>query len=256
MELNSIILYAIVGVVLIGLPAVIAKRSGKNLTEILFGKRAKSGFVTGRKQEAKDSAAVPKKQTNSNRNDMLDLISKLATYARRNRFRLIVPGTLSCGGETAVLTALLITRSKVVGINCFGFGGRVIGKTGEEDWEQVMNGQQSTFPSPVKKNRKQEALVRRVLEETGYPDTETEIIGVFTSPSVWASGLEGTNCYRKEDALKYLKSDSFLQDGGIDPKALEEALEPRIVRAKKQTETKTEADESPAGEKTEKEKEE
>ena len=133
-----------------------------------------------------------------------------------------------------------MTRSKVVGINCFGFGGRVVGKTGEEDWEQIMNGVRTTFPSPIVKNRKQEEIVRKVLEETGFADTEVEIVGVFTSPNVWLSDAAGTNCYTKDNAMKYLKSESFLTDRGLDPQKIEAALEPRIVRAKDQKEAKDE----------------
>lgn len=241
MEQNSVILYAIIIVVLIGIPVILSRKSGKNPMELLFGKRAGKSLFGGRKSESgggETQAARPgtKKQTNSNRNDFMELISRLATYARKNHFRLIIPGTLSCGGTTAVLTALIITRSKVVGINCFGFGGRVIAAEGDKDWTQVMNGVETTFPSPLVKNANQERIVRQVLEETGFAGTEAEIVGVFTSPSVWLSNLAGTNCYSRDDAMKYLKSDEFLKDRGLDPAAVEQALEPRIVRAKKEKE--------------------
>ena len=241
MEQNSVILYAIIIVILIGIPVILSRKSGKSPMELLFGKRAGRGLFGGRKKESGNGgsqAAQPqtKKQTNSNRNDFMELISRLATYARRNHFRLIIPGTLSCGGTTAVLTALVITRSKVVGINCFGFGGRVIAAEGEKDWTQVMNGVEKTFPSPLVKNLNQEKIVRQVLEETGFAGTDVEIVGVFTSPSVWLSNLAGTNCYSRDDTMKYLKTDGFLKDGGLDPTAVEQALEPRIIRAKKEKE--------------------
>ena len=245
MEQNSIILYALIVLVLIGIPVILAKKSGRNPMELLFGKRGNRSFFGSQKKESQDNTSgnsQPKtaKQTNSNWNDFMDLISRLATYARRNRFRLIIPGTLSCGGTTAVLTALIITRSKVIGINCFGFGGRVIAAEGEKDWTQVMNGRESTFTSPVKKNRIQENLVRQVLAEVGWANTDVEIVGVFTSPSLWLSNASGTNCYKKDDAMKYLKSDRFMSDKGLDPRALDEALQPRIVRAKGKNEEKQE----------------
>ena len=241
MEQSTIILYAMVVLVLIGIPVILAKKSGKSPMEMLFGKRGSNGLFGTRKKESGNSAPPDSKpqagkQTNSNRNDFMDLISRLATYARRNHFRLIIPGTLSCDGKTAVLTALIITRSGVIGINCFGFGGRVIAATGDQDWTQVMNGEESMFPSPVKKNRDQEKLVRQVLAEVGRADTDVEIVGVFTSPSVWLSNVSGTNCYKKDDALKYLKSDRFMGDKGVDPKTLDEVLQPRIVRAKEKKE--------------------
>ena len=249
MEQNSIILYALIVLVLVGIPVVLSRKTGKNPMELLFGKRRNRGAFGSQKKDASDGTTgnnPPKtgKQTNSNRNDFMDLISKLATYARRNHFRLIIPGTLSCDGKIAVLTALILTRSGVVGINCFGFGGRVIAAEGEKGWTQVMNGKESTFPSPVRKNRDQEKLVRKVLAEIGRADTDVEIVGVFTSPSLWLSNASGTNCYKKEDALKYLKSDRFMGDKGLDPKALDEALQPRIVRANNQKEEKKEEAES------------
>ena len=249
MEQNSIILYALIVLVLVGIPVVLSRKTGKNPMELLFGKRRNRGAFGSQKKGASDGTAgnnppTTGTQTNSNRNDFMDLISKLATYARRNHFRLIIPGTLSCDGKIAVLTALILTRSGVVGINCFGFGGRVIAAEGEKDWTQVMNGKESTFPSPVRKNRDQEKLVRKVLAEIGRADTDVEIVGVFTSPSLWLSNASGTNCYKKEDALKYLKSDRFMGDKGLDPKALDEALQPRIVRANNQKEEKKEEAES------------
>lgn len=235
MDQSSVILYSIIVLVLLGIPAVISKKLGVKPMEMLFGKLANRGIFKSDKGEGKGAgqSAKPreKQQTNSSRNDLLDLISRLATYARRNHFRMIVPGTLSCDGTIAVLTALILTRSGVIGINCFGFGGRVDAQRGEKDWIQVMNGAQTAFANPVTKNRNQERLVRQVLGEVGFPGAEVEIVGVFTAPSVWLTNAEGTNCYTTQDAMKYLRGDAFLRDGGLDPGALEAALQPRIVRA-------------------------
>ena len=74
--------------------------------------------------------------------------------------------------------------------------------------------------------------------------TDVEIVGVFTSPSLWLSNASGTNCYKKDNAMKYLKSDRFMGDKGLDPKALDEALQPRIVRAKNPKDEKQEEAES------------
>ena len=233
---NSIILYSIIVVVLIGVPVFISKKFGIKPMEMLLGKVANRGVFKGDKDGSPKGRPQERKQTNSNRNDMLDLISRLVTYARRNHFRLIVPGTLSCGEEMAVLTALIITRRGVVGINCFGFGGRVVAEGGGKDWVQVMNGEQTSFPDPVTKNRKQEELVRRVLGEVGYAGADVEVIGVFTSPSVWLSNASGTNCYTRDEALKVLRGDAYLRDGGLDPKALDAVLQPRIIRANSRAE--------------------
>ena len=237
MDQNSIILYSIIVLVLIGVPVLISKKFGIKPTELLLGKAGNRGFFKADKDSSGSDKPKERKQTNSNRNDMLDLISRLATYARRNHFRLIVPGTLSCDGEMAVLTALIITRCGVVGINCFGFGGRVVAEGEGKDWIQIMNGTQTAFPNPVTKNRNQEALVRRVLDAVGYAEAKVKVIGVFTSPSVWLSNTAGTGCYTKEEAMKVLRSDDFLKDGGVDPGALEAVLQPRIIRGSSKEET-------------------
>ena len=243
MEQSTIILYSIIVVVLIGVPVVISRKLGKKPMEMLFGKMGSRGIFKADKDRSLNGQPQERKQINSTGNDFLDLISRLATYTRRNHFRMIVPGTLSCGETIAALTALIVTRSGVVGINCFGFGGRVIASAGEKDWVQIMNGTETAFPSPVKKNRNQEKIVRQVLEEVGYAGTNVEIVGVFTTPSVVLSNASGTNCYTKEEALKYLRGDAFLKDGGLDPKALEAVLQPRVVRVSGKGETKrTEAE--------------
>ena len=183
MSLETIILYLIIALVLIGLPVFLAKKTGSNPMELLFGQRVNK-TPYGKKEEdgesgkdAKKESSARKKETNSNRNDLMNLISQLATYARKNHFQLIVPGTLTgSDGVTAVLTALVITRSMIIGINCFGFGGTVLAEPGESDWHQTMNGEKTVIPSPVKKNRRQLDIVLQVLSETGYMNVPVEIV--------------------------------------------------------------------------------
>ena len=249
MTLETIILYGIIAAVLIVIPAVLAKKMGQNPMELLFGERAGRSLF-GRKKEASaktDETGTSdkprpsgKKEFNSSKNDLLDVISQLATYARKNHFRLLVPGTVTVDGKTAVLTAILVTRSKVVGVNCFGFGGSVKAAPGTSDWRQTLNGVQTTFPSPVKKNQQQRELLGQALESVGMADTDVEIIGVFTSPTVQLSQNSRTNCYNKTGFFSYLQNDRFLNDRGVDPQKVEQALEPMILRAKGKKEEKKE----------------
>ena len=95
MDQSSVILYSIIIVVLLGIPVVISKKTGVKPMEMLFGKMANRGIFKSDKAGEKSDRPREKKQANSSRNDLLELISRLATYARRNHFRLIVPGTLS-----------------------------------------------------------------------------------------------------------------------------------------------------------------
>ena len=233
MSLETIILYVIIAAVLIVIPAVLAKKTGQNPVELLFGERASrmfSGKKDKKKEEKEEKAgkadAASKRETNSSRNDLMDLVSHLATIARKNHFRLIVPGVFMAGEETTVLTAVLITRSMAVGINCFGFGGTVQGEAGDAEWKQTLNGEKNSFPSPVFKNRKQRELLQKILADAGQGDVPVEIIGVFTSPSVRLSVSTKTNCYKKDAFYAYLQKDRFMADNGVDPGKVEKALEP------------------------------
>ena len=86
MSLETIILYLIIALVLIGLPVFLAKKTGSNPMELLFGQRVNK-TPYGKKEEdgesgkdAKKESSARKKETNSNRNDLMNLISQLATY--------------------------------------------------------------------------------------------------------------------------------------------------------------------------------
>ena len=262
MTLENVILYTIIIAVVIVVPILLAKKAGQDPIEVIFGRRL-SGTLFGKKnasseaegkepEDGSENAGLQKdtakpsaqkssgrsgksvRETNSSKSDLVRLISKLATYARKNHFRLIVPGTVTVNGTTAALAAILITRCGVVGINCFGFGGSVSAGPGDDDWTQTMNGEKISFPSPVKKNRQQREIVQQALADAGWANTPVEIIGVFTSPTVRLSKGSRTNCYTKVNLFNYLYKDRFLKDGGIEPERLEAALEPMILRSKKE----------------------
>ena len=52
MEQSTIILYAMVVLVLIGIPVILAKKSGKSPMEMLFGKRRSNGLLGTRKKKS------------------------------------------------------------------------------------------------------------------------------------------------------------------------------------------------------------
>ena len=64
MDQNSIIVFAIVLVVLIGIPVVLSRKTGKNPMEMLFGKQGTKGFFGKQKKESQESQPRVKKQTN------------------------------------------------------------------------------------------------------------------------------------------------------------------------------------------------
>ena len=93
-----------------------------------------------------------------------------------------------------MLTGILITRSRVIGINCFGFGGSVTARPGDEPWIQM------------------------------------EIVGVFTTPGVSLVSMAGMKCYTAEGVVSYLESKQIMKDCGVDPKEVGNKLNGYVKR--------------------------
>ena len=102
-----------------------AAQSGKSPAEYLFG--GKKAVKPAPKKEAPREAAKPegngKPEKGSDQHDVDTVIKWLASFSRRNKCMLLVPGGLKIGDETGRLTAVLIRRTRVIGFMFFGYGG-------------------------------------------------------------------------------------------------------------------------------------
>ena len=102
--MDNLTIILIMIAVMIVIPVIFARLSGKNPMEIFFGRRVNdTGFGAGGKKQDPQAGKKGKEEKNSSRNDLMVLISDLTTYARRNHFYMIMPGTLQHGGKTASL---------------------------------------------------------------------------------------------------------------------------------------------------------
>ena len=82
---NLTIILIMIGVMIV-IPVIFARLSGRNPMEIFFGRRVNdTGFGTGEKK-ASGGGKKAKEEKNSTRNDLMVLISDLTGYARRNHF--------------------------------------------------------------------------------------------------------------------------------------------------------------------------
>ena len=229
--MNNITIILIMFFVLIVIPIIFARLSGRDPMEVFFGSRVKgSAFAAKDKEEVKKESETKNTERNSDRNDLLVTLSDLISYTRRNRFYVIMPGTLQYQDKMANLGAIIITRGAVIGVNCFGYGGTVTAGSGKDDWSQRINGEKKRFESPVVKNGEQEQILKDVLAAEGLQDVESRVIGVFTSPSVQLTGAGGTGCYTRNTLKKYLASDECMVSRNITPKEVGKKLEPYIKR--------------------------
>ena len=203
--------------------------------EVFFGSRVNSSAFGGGDQakENKDAGkaekgkkgAEQKPQAGSTRQELMECISMLLSYARRNHFYCMVPGTVTADGETASLAAIIVTRQAVLGFNCFGYGGRVFASRTDGPWTQTVNGEEKEIDSPTVKNRKQKEILDKALENCGLEGIKTQVFGVFTAGSAQLKNSSGIDCYTAKELQVLLSADRFLKDGGIDPKETGAKLE-------------------------------
>ena len=244
MNMEMLPVYIIMALVLIGLPILLGRLSGKSPMEVFFGDRINntifgrkkskgsgaSSADTGENNPAKGKGSNPPAK-NSTKQELLSFVSDLVSYSRRNHFYSIVPGTLSINGETASFACIIVTRQTVLGFNCFGYGGLIFCENGKDTWRQLMNGQETRFDSPAIKNQKQEEILRQVLTACGYPDLRTQVYGVFPAPSASLQHRSGTDCYSHKNMLQLLQNDTYLKDKGVDPQKVGKALEKYVKKA-------------------------
>ena len=241
--------YVIMALVLIGLPVLLGKLTGKNPMEILFGDRVNNTLFGKKKKEDPstetdekggtrsessgkkgEKGKTPSIQRNSSRQELMQTISELLSYARKNHFFCIVPGTLQHGDEVATLAVLIVTRCSVLGFNCFGYGGTVYAGSGDDAWRQVLNGEEKKIDSPVSRNKKQKEILDAVLKECGYLNIRTEIYGVFTASGVILKDHRNTRCCSQKVLMEILKGSHFMEDSGVDPKKIGRTLETHIKK--------------------------
>ena len=186
--------------------------------------------ASGRTGSEASGQAGNVKKGNGSRNDLMRMISRLLNYARKHRFQILIPGTVEVDGERASLTVILVTRSRIIGVNCYGFGGTLQIAAGENDWVQKLNGQKQTIESPIRKNQQKYSVLKKVQAAAGLEDIPSEVIGIFTTPGVELKGGTGSRCYTREAAMDYLESPHITADGGVKPKEAAKKLEPFMVR--------------------------
>ena len=207
--------------VMIVLPIVLAKLGGGNPMEMFFGRRVKgTAFDPGEDKKAKEAPKV----RNGSKQDLLQFASLLTTFSRKHKFSLMLPGRLTFEEESTILTAILVTKSMVIGFNCFGYGGTVTAGNGEEDWTQMRGEEKVIIDSPSKKNAKQKEILLKILAAEGRTDIPVEIFGVFTTPNVTLIRGGKANCYVPERIMEIIGKEKYLADKGYVPGDVQKLL--------------------------------
>ncbi len=207
---------AILAFVMILLIPILQKRTGKDITRMLFGIRSL------KEPEAEKITKAPRKPLvrNGTKNELTAFVAQLLRFTSKNGMRLVAPGTISHDGKTARLTALVVAPGGIIGVYCLGFGGTIAPGNRMEpagvsaSWRQHINGEDKTFDNPIKACQEQKELIRSAMECAGIT-ASLEIVTVFTNPQ---AVLESTPAFvfHPKSFFQYLKEREDLKTGDLD----------------------------------------
>lgn len=167
---------------------------------------------------------------NSGTAEIMELVSSLVTFANRNHIMLIYPGTVSFGGRTANLVAFVVTKSEIIGLNCFGYSGTV--GTDGKSWYQDMNGVHTKLDDPIKLSRAQAEFVCPALMDAGLEKTPFRVVSVFTSRSVTLENTPDGHVFTAKGLISYLKELVAVEPERIDPVETAKKLNAYVIRIK------------------------
>ena len=227
------ILPLILALLLIFILPMIMRRYGlepEDLIRRLFGGLGKQDYAAAARENPSKRKREPW-QSNGRSQDLKGLVSTLLIFVRRNHLGLVYPGTVVWKGKTAGLLALVVMKSEVVGLNCFGFGGTITQT--DKGWNQHMNGADLQIPDPVEGSREQYQLVRAMMDENGMKEIPLRVLAVFTSRTVTLKTKHPREIMDTEQLITHLKERAAGEEDILDPEETARKLNAHVVRISK-----------------------
>ncbi len=169
------------------------------------------------RQEEKERS-LQKKRAGNVQNDYLQAISRILTFARKNRLFAIIPGNVEHEGKTAGLTAILVTHARVVGILAHGFDGKVLCRQDDQAWQLQEKGGTRQIGCLGRESMAQGEIVSGALRDHGMDEIPYETVQLFTSSGVILAGDKPGNVYTIEELFQVLSTEVDLSSGPLDPK--------------------------------------
>lgn len=169
---------------------------------------------------------------NSTHDDIIQMVSDLILFSRKNNTGLVYPATIQYGGKTGNLAAFVVTKSRVIGINCFGFAGVITHDEASGCWRQQINGITQNIPDPEALNKEQYTLARTAMNANGMMDLPLDIVAVFTNNNVSLPHNQMNVCTRK-DLIGRLAQIVADEKDEFDPNETAKRVNQIVVRIKK-----------------------
>lgn len=158
----------------------------EDVIHLLFGRIGKKDYSAASEEERqRRRASRPEPHlSNGGKNEIIQLVSTLLIFVRRNKLGLVYPATIEYKGKAGTLAAIVVTRHEAVGLNCFGFSGKVTETDEQHDWNQHMNNVDSYIPNPLVLNKQQYSLARKALDDAGLKNLPFRVVAVYTNKHV------------------------------------------------------------------------
>lgn len=211
---GQIIFVVLLALLLVFVLPMLQSRTGKSLGELFFGSR--KGPLGG-------PAGTPRPRreprlSNGTKGELTAFVARLLRFANGHGMALVCPGSIRHDGQTSILTAILVTPSRIIGIHCMGFAGTITPAGGNSPWKQHINGQDLTFDNPAAEAQKQLKLLRSAAGQARLT-APSDVITVFTSRKASFPGGMPDKVFLLEEFFTALKEDEALQKGSLDVRA-------------------------------------
>ncbi len=211
-SLKQILMITAIAVLLFVLLPILEKRTGKNLTEMIFGVRRKHSPSSG--QESGSGAKKEPKISNGTKAELTSFVAQMLRFATKYKMRLVAPGTVEYEGTEARLTCLLVAPGGIIGVYCLGFSGDIKPAGSPHPWKQHINGQDLTFANPIKVCQEQYELVSAAMRQAGV-EGNLKVVAVFTNPKANLQSYPAS-VYTQQRFMDYLKENQGLKNGTLD----------------------------------------
>lgn len=220
---GQIIFVAFLAVLFLLIIPVMQSRTGKSLTDLIFGPFRKKGKVKNGMLQADSTTNKPQREpriNNSTRGELTNFIAKLLRYANKHGMALVVPGTIKSGGQKANLMALLVTPDRIIGLQCLGYGGAITPlEDGSGKWNQHANYQDIPFDDPVACADTQRQLVRTAAERNGI-HCPVDVYTVFTNNRITFPNGKPHTVFTRNGFFDFLDNTPALHTGKLDTRAV------------------------------------
>lgn len=193
-----------------------SKAGGKNSGT--GGADASAELTTAERNRAENERTRMKQRAGNAKNDYLRTVSEVLTFARKNHLFTVIPGNVEYAGQTAELTALLVTKARVVGILAYGFDGKVLCRRDDKEWQIQEDGQTRPIGKLNAEAQKQDRILKGAMDAGGLTDVPYQTAMVFTGGGTILAGDRPAGVFTREEFFEKLGTQADLETGPLNLK--------------------------------------